>query len=249
MTDVPYEHGTDAGGWVLGALSPEEAKRFAAHLETCAACRAEVARLTEASERLADAAPTLTPPLELRERLMASVHAETSLFDAASADPSPPEPAHRRGRSRRRAGGLLAAFGTLAIVIAAIALLTANHPPHQAAARTVIGKVTTQGGTNARAVVQIGAHTATLSVTHLAPPAAGRVYQAWVIRRGSPATPTGALFSVPRSGDTRILLPTLHDVTEVIVTAEPPRGSPTPSLPPIVLVQLTARPGRTALKP
>jgi len=34
----------------------------------------------------------------------------------------------------------------------------------------------------------------------------------------------------------------------VIVTAEPPRGSPTPTLPPIVLVQLTAYPGPTALK-
>jgi len=34
-----------------------------------------------------------------------------------------------------------------------------------------------------------------------------------VIRRGSPATPTGAFFSVPRSG-TRILLPPLHYVTE-----------------------------------
>lgn len=97
-------------------------------------------------------------------------------------------------------------------------------------------------------VVQIGAHTATLNITHLAAPT-GHVYQAWVIRRGSPATPTGALFSVPRSGDTQILLPMLHDVTEVIVTAEPPRGSPTPTLPPIVIVQLTARPGRTALKP
>lgn len=48
---------------------------------------------------------------------------------------------------------------------------------------------------------------------------------------------------------TRILLPPVHNVTEVIVTAEPPRGSPTPTLPPIVLVQLTAHPGRTALKP
>lgn len=249
MSEVPCQHSSDAVGWVLGALSPQEAERFAAHLESCAACRAEVARLTEASERLAEAAPLLTPPPELRERLMASVHAETSLFNAARADPHPPEPAHRRGRSRRRAGGLLAGFATLAIVIAAIILLTANHTPHQAAARTVIGKVTPQGGgARARAVVQIGAHTATLNVTHLAAPPAGHVYQAWVIRRGSPATPTGALFSVPRSGDTRILLPALRDVTEVIVTAEPPRGSSTPTLPPIVLVQLSARPGRTALK-
>ncbi len=69
-----------------------------------------------------------------------------------------------------------------------------------------------------------------------------------MIRRDAPATPTGALFSVPRSGNTQILLPTLHNVTEVIVTAEPPRGSPTPTLPPIILVHLAPHPGRTALK-
>jgi len=32
MNDVPCEY--DAAGWVLGALSPEEAERFIAHLET-----------------------------------------------------------------------------------------------------------------------------------------------------------------------------------------------------------------------
>ena len=61
MSDVPCEHSSDAVGWVLGALSPEEAERFAAHLQECAGCRAEVARLTHAAERLAQTAPLLTP--------------------------------------------------------------------------------------------------------------------------------------------------------------------------------------------
>jgi len=248
MSDLPDEHNADLAGWVLGALSPDEAERFTAHLETCQSCRAEVARLTEASERLADAVPLLTPPSELRERVMASVHAEASLFNAARADAVSPEPVRHLSRSRRRVAGLIATFATLAAVIAAIVLLAAPHASHQAQPRTVAGKVTPEGGTRAKAVVRIAADTATLIVTRLAAPPPGRVYQAWVIRRDSPATPTGALFSVPRSGDTRILLPALHNVTEVIVTAEPPRGSPTPTLPPIVLVQLTAYPGRTALK-
>ena len=247
MSDLPCEH-VDAAGWVLRALSPEEAERFSAHLESCQSCRAEVARLTKASERLADAVPLLSPPPELGERVMAAVRAEASLFDAARVDVVSPEPVRHLSRSRRRAGGLVATFATLAAVIAAIVLLAAPHASHQAQPRTVAGKVTSQGGPRAQAVVQIAADMAKLIVTRLAAPPPGRVYQAWVIRRGSPATPTGALFSVPRSGDTQILLPALHNVTEVIVTAEPPRGSPTPTLPPIVLVQLAPHPGRTALK-
>lgn len=248
MSEPPCQHSVDAVGWVLGALSPEEAERFAAHLEGCAKCRADVARLTEAAEQLAQAPPLLTPPPELRDRLMGSVRSEISLFNAASVDPHP-RPARRLGRLRR-VEALVVVFASLAIVALAIVLLTANHGSDQVAKRTVIGKVTSQGGgTRAHAVVQIAPQTATLIVTHLAAPPAGRVYQAWVVRRNAPAVPTGALFSVPRSGDTRILLPPLHDVTEVIVTAEPPRGSTTPTLPPIVLVQLSARPGRTALKP
>ncbi len=238
MSDGPCEHGADAAGWVLGALSPEEAERFAAHLDTCESCRAEVAKLTEAYERLADAAAPLTPPPELRDRVMSAVQAEASLFDAARADPTPPKPVRRIWRSHPRASMLAAAAGTLSIVITAVVLLAVHHvsPPEEP--RTVAGKVTPDGGARAQAAVQIGAHVATLIVTRLSTPPAGRVYQAWMIRRGFPATPTGALFSVPRSGDTRILLPALRDVTEVIVTTEPPRGSATPTLPPIVLVEL-----------
>lgn len=247
MNDIPCEHNADAAGWVLRSLSPQEAERFAAHLETCASCRADVARLTEASEALLDATPARTPPPELRDRLMAAVHAEASLFNAARDDSYPPEPMRSASRSRRPGGVLLATFATVVTAIAVIVLVTAHNASHQAKTRTVIGKVTPKGGARARAVVQIGPHTGTLIVTRLAAPPPGRIYQAWVIQRGSPATPTGALFSVPRSGDTRILLPSLHDATEVIITAEPPRGSPTPTLPPIVLVQLTAHPGPTAL--
>ncbi len=247
MSKVPCEHCVDAAGWALGALSPEEAERFAAHLDDCANCSAEVARLTEASGRLVEAVPLLTPPPELRERVMASVRAEASLFDAASADPHRPEQVRPLGRSAVRPGVLLATLATLATVIAAIVLLTTGHGSTQGGVRTVVGKVIPKGGARARAVVRIGAHEATLVVTRLAAPPPGRVYQAWVVRRGSPATPTGALFSVPLSGDTRILLPPLRNITQVLVTAEPPRGSPKPTPPPIVLVQL-APPGPAPLK-
>jgi anti-sigma-K factor RskA len=237
LSETPCEHGADAGRWVLGTQAPEVAERFAAHLASCAPCRAEVTRLVAASERLAETAPPLTPPPELRQRLMASVHAEAGLFETA------------RRRSPRRAGPAAAASATVAIAFAAVAWFSANHVPHQTELRTVIGRVRSpEGGVRARAVIQIELHTTTLVVTRLGAPPAGRAYQAWVIRNGSPAAPTGAPFSVTDTRDRQIRLPALDHVTEVIVTAEPPGGSLTPSLPPIVLVQLSARPGRTGGK-
>jgi anti-sigma-K factor RskA len=235
MSDVPCEHSADAAGWVLGSLSPEDAERFAAHLEDCPRCRAEVARLTGSREQLIEAVPLLAPPPELRERVMASVRADAGLSGAASTDPSA-EPVPRVRRSAVRFG-LLATLATVAVVIVAVLVLTTDHPS-QGGVRTVIGKVAPKGGADARAVVRIGAHQATLVLTRLAAPPSGRIYQAWVLRRGSAATATGSLFSVPRSGDTRIVLPPLRDVLQVIITAEPPRGSPTPTLPPGVLVKL-----------
>jgi anti-sigma factor RsiW len=41
--------GLDAAGWVLGALDPGDAERFAQHLPTCRACRLAVAELEPAA--------------------------------------------------------------------------------------------------------------------------------------------------------------------------------------------------------
>lgn len=238
----------DAAGWVLGALSAEEAERFAIHLLTCAACRAEVAKLTEASAWLAGAAPLLTPPSELRERVMASVDSETSLVEPARVDAAP-DPAGRRLAMPRRRHLVVSAVAALATGIAAVVLLVVLPASHKTQLRTVAGEVTPAGGARARAMMRIGPRTATLVVTQLAPASHGRVYQAWVIPRNSKAIPTGMLFSVPRSGTVKVSLPLRRDVAEVIITAEPPGGSLTPTPPPVVLVQLLGLPRRTAHRP
>lgn len=41
--------GLDAAGWVLGALDPGDAERFARHLPTCRACQLAVAELEPAA--------------------------------------------------------------------------------------------------------------------------------------------------------------------------------------------------------
>jgi len=180
MSDGPCEYDDDAAGWVLGALSPLEAERIAAHLESCASCRAEVTKLTEAAERLGDVVPLSTPLPELRERVMASVRAEASLFKVADADAAPPERSLPPRRSRRNAGVLAAIFASLAAGVAAIVLVAADQGSPTASPRTVAGKVTSEGGSGARALVRTGPHAGTLIVTRLAAPPAGRVYQAWI---------------------------------------------------------------------
>lgn len=239
------EDDVDAAGWVLGALSDDEAQRFAVHLATCASCRAEAARLTEASDRLFEAVPILTPPVELHERVVASVHSEADLVEPAGLDAAP-EQTGRRFRVPRRRSRLVAAAAALVTGLAAVVGLAVLPASHESPVRMVAGVVTPAGGARARAVMRVGPRTATLSVTRLAPAPPGRLYQAWVIRRDSKVIPTGALFSVPRSGDVQVLFPALGDVIEVIVTAEPPGGSRVPTPPPVVLVQLTGHPVRHA---
>ncbi|MDP9384069.1 MAG: anti-sigma factor [Actinomycetota bacterium] len=244
MTDGGCDHAGEAAGWVLGTLPADEAERFAGQLETCQACREQVARLRAGVDVLAEAAPPATPPADLRGRIMAAVEEEAALFRAADevADrTAAPRRPHRPSRTLLLGGS---AAALLAVGLVSGALLgdrRADDPrPRAAPARTVIGEVTEDGGgPRARAVVVIRGGAAQLTLSNLAPPPQDRVYQAWVVRSGSPPEPTGALFSVPRSGDTRIALPSLRGTERVIVTAEPPRGSRAPTPPPRVVVRFS----------
>lgn len=237
MTEEESGHTSQAAAWVLGTLSAEEAERYAEHLEACETCRAEVARLQEAADALIDALPPATPPSELRARLMAAVEAEAELFRAAEDGHQPPEPAGGRNRLPTLVLGGLAALCLVAVGVIVGSALTSDE--RAAPMDTVPGSVTEEGGgPRARAAVVIDGDTQRPVLSELAPPPEGRVYQAWVVRRASTPIPTGALFSMPRSGDAKISLPPLGDAERVIVTAEPRRGSHTPTMPPLVIVTL-----------
>lgn len=229
-----------AAGWVLGTLSPEEAERFALHLDGCDLCQAEVAGLREAADAMADVVPPATAPPRLKRRVMSAVRREAELFDAAAAPhPSTSPP------STRRAGtaAVLIAGGVMLLVIGALignALRGDNTPSVKV--RTIPGTVTRAGGgSDARASVRLSGGDARLVMTTIKPPPDGRIYQAWLER--PPATPvsTGALFSIGPTRATTIVLPALGRAERVIVTAEPPGGSRVPTLPTVVAVPLPAR--------
>ena len=56
--------------YALDALEPDAARLYAAHLEICAPCQAEVAALRTAVEALGRAVEPVTPPPSLKARLM-----------------------------------------------------------------------------------------------------------------------------------------------------------------------------------
>jgi len=224
----------------MGTLSEQEAQIFAEHLGTCPICRAEVERL-DAADTLAEAVLQVVPPAGLRERVIASIQAEAALFEAAGEvdDRRQPAPVHKRKRPL-----VLASVGAaLLFVVGALvgSALTADDraDDDRPAVRTVRGSVTSKGGgPSARAAIVIRDSSARLVLTDVAPPPSGQVYQVWLLRPGTDAIPTGAIFAIPRSGDTEVSLPDLRGVESLIVTAETPRGRTTPTLPALFTFRL-----------
>jgi anti-sigma factor RsiW len=72
------------GAYALGALEPDERSIVAAHLATCAACRAEAASYALVVDALGVAAPRESPPETLRSRVLASARGQESPVSAAT---------------------------------------------------------------------------------------------------------------------------------------------------------------------
>ena len=222
--------------WVLGTLAPDEAQRFAAHLETCARCQAEVERLQQVVDALAETPAQAPPPPALRDRLVALAENEAAMSRALDEVDARPASAPRRRGPRVL---LLVSVLLLAAAVTGTALRLATRGDEPTPPRTILGTVTDDGGgSRARAAVVIRGADAELVLTDLAGPPRGRVYQAWVVRPPAAPLPTGALFSVPSEGDTRVQLPDVRGAERIIVTAEPPRGSRAPTQLPRAIVVL-----------
>jgi len=254
------EHTDDAGAWVLGALPQDQEGRFAAHLETCAICRREVAELQMVADTLPLAAVQVAPPPELKDRIMSAVRAEAEVLRAAGPEadvvargPTAPEeaatpaaPAQRERKRRdqpwwrrpifalRPVPAAFAAAGILALGIAFGALVSGGGPSEH----TVQAQVVAPAAPGARAALTVTGDRATLAVRNFPSPPSGRVYQVWLKRPGRAAPePTNALFDV-RDGTATVDVPGGVDgVDQVLVTAEPNGGSAAPTRPPVVIAQ------------
>jgi Anti-sigma-K factor rskA, C-terminal/Putative zinc-finger len=234
----------DAAAYVLGALPSDEHERFAAHLEGCATCREEVARLQVVADALPLAAPQLSAPPELKQRIMGAVSGDAGEHDARDARDARDGVAEPRGGSSRQARrsaegsprrwtvGAVAALAAVAIALAVIALASSGGG---AGSRVVHAQVLARG---ASAWLRISGGRGELLVNGMPQVPPRRTYQVWVQRAGAPQ-PTDALFSVSGSGGATVAVPgSISGVRAVLVTAEPLGGSRTPTSPAVIVARL-----------
>jgi anti-sigma-K factor RskA len=210
-----HDCGGDAAAYVLGALEPDEAARFRAHMEGCVVCRDEVTTFQQVADALPLAAPHHDVPRALRRRVLRQVHEE-----ARTAQASKP----RRTFTIFRPAWAGALAGGIAVVVAVVIAVGGGG----SSTHTYVSSI-------GQARVRVSGGHAELVVDHLPQPASGDIYEVWLERDGGEPQPTKALFSVTQSGAADIGVPgDVRGVSTVMVTEEPAGGSPTPTTSPVI---------------
>jgi anti-sigma-K factor RskA len=224
-----------AAAYVLSALEQQEVERYREHLDSCAVCSADVARLQPVANSLATSVPHAAASRELRARVMASVRSEAELLHAAGAGADRPETVRSRWRMRRPQFLIAAVAMGVGLLIGVLAIDTGSHTP----VTHVTSAQLTSLPLGAKAVLrQTGGH-AELMVSGVSQPPRGKIYELWLARSGAAPQPTSALFGVTRAGDASVNVPgPLVGVHQVMVTAEPLGGSSHPTSSPIIVATL-----------
>jgi anti-sigma-K factor RskA len=223
----------DAGPWVLGALDEADAAAFAAHLEACAGCRREVAELQVVADVLPMAAPQVVPPPELKGRIMSVVNAEAELL--AATGPEADRVPAKRDREHAGRFGWLGRLRPLPAAVLASAVLAVGVVGGVLATSGGDGATTTIKGTapsgaQVALVVNGNGKHGQLKFHNMSAPPSGRVYQVWLVTGKGNPRPTHALFSVPADGTASVDIPdSLEGTDQVLVSDEPPGGSPRPT--------------------
>ncbi|MDQ1007338.1 anti-sigma-K factor RskA [Streptomyces sp. V4I23] len=236
------------GAYVLHALPPAEEAAFENHLAGCASCRREADRLAPTTALLV-AAESLTPPADLRRRVLAEI---------ACVRPDRPSPgALRRPRLPQQRLRLTVA----ACLAAAVALGGVAAWQHSGAdiARLQLAEV--RSGTAALADV-LAAPDGTIKAEDLSDGATAsviasrshgraaliasglpsltedKVYELWYVESGR-YRPAGLL---PAAGgrQSHILEGPLKEATAVCITVEPVGGSAQPTTDPMACIRVPA---------
>ncbi len=218
-----------AGLYAFGMLEGGELARFERHLATCGRCAEVVDGDRAMVMALSLTAPEAEPSPDLKDRLLARAMAEEPVSIGAGRRGPRATTEAESGWPRLRwllpmvaliiallaGGGLLARQVALSQVVA-----TAQMDNRLDHGRAVV--LVRQNGEGAVQLHDVGDLTD------------GRVYQAWVIPPGGRPIPTGA----SASGDGMLSLTGNIRGTTIAVTLEPEPGRQTPTIPPIMRVQV-----------
>lgn len=231
----------DAAGYVLRALPDSEAESYRHHVTECAECAAKVDELGFISHALYSAAPQLSAPPEIFDRVMAVVRAESELLQAAGASADRPVRREERrswfglgfARLRPLTAGALAAV-LIALGIGAGTLLSAGSDPSCARRAAVTVEPGAGAGATASMKVCEGGG-ATMVLASLKTPAPGQIYQLWVDHADDRLGPQSAGVFPVQGGHATVNVADLRPGDKVLVTRERgPGGSPVPTMQPLV---------------
>jgi hypothetical protein len=241
---------TLAGAYALDALGEADRERFERHLGSCESCRAEAASLRDAAGRLAEATAAVPPP-----RLRAQVLAE-----AARTRQQPP-PVRAREHVPRSWLGMAWPAPRLAVAIAGAGMLVAlalgtlvlntQHKlrveeAHAGQIAAVLNApdadiMTVRARTHGSATVVMSHRARALVLTTARLPAlpSTECYQVWLM--GSHRVRSAGKLPAPKQGMTAPMVVTgLTAGDRMGLTIEPAAGSPRPSSPPVLMLDLPA---------
>ena len=242
---------TLAGAYAMDAVPEPDRSRFERHLARCESCRQEVRGLREATAALAGAT-AVQPPAALRDAVLHAAGQTRQMPPAVAPAPVAWVPTQQRRRPRWRPRLAVALAGALAAVAVAAGLVTygmqgrldqAQHRDHMVAAvlsasdATMVSSHVSTGG---MATVVMSHHERALVFTaadlHVLP--TGESYELWLI--GPAGTRSAGM--IDGSGHGRMVGPMvvsgLAAGDSVGMTVEPASGSPRPTSPSLVLINL-----------
>ncbi len=223
--------------YALDALEADDRSRFEAHLAQCEQCRAELVGFVATAARLGEA-QAVTPPAELRERLVtmaASTSQEHPVVTALS----------QRSRIRRVAPRIVLAAAIAAAVLGIGGFvaekdraddLSAERSRMEAVLTAEDGAMTVDdasGGGNVRVVASKSHDAAVVLGESLPTLGDDKTYQVWHMEDGKP-TSVGLL----GQGPGMLYAKGSNAADAYAVTVEPAGGSPQPTSEPIAAAPL-----------
>ncbi|MFE2724849.1 anti-sigma factor domain-containing protein [Kitasatospora sp. NPDC059327] len=243
---------TLTGAYAAHALPAAEREAFERHLAQCPACAQEVAEFAATLARLG-AAETVTPPPELRARVLGGIASVRQLAPQAGAEPDG-DPG-RPGRWRRRWPKF--ALAASVAVAAALGGLAVQQHDRAEQARSQAARLQQQQADLGTLLTAPDARTATAKTT--AGSGVGTVVwseskgQAGFLAAGMPALPAGKTYEIwfndagtmrpaglmPGTHGSLLLDGPLDGAAGIGVTVEPAGGSPHPSGTPVLLLPFT----------